>query len=443
MGKYFGTDGFRGRVNRDLTTVHAFEIGRFLGHRFAGGKILIGKDTRRSSYTLEYALAAGLTASGANAHLLHVLPTPAVSYLIRQGKFDGGIMISASHNPFSDNGIKLFDANGEKMGDALIVELEKYIDGHEKCPFAADQAVGIVVDDSATREEYRDRLLSLTVGNCKRLRIGLDTANGSAHRLARDIFAQWGATVFTIGDQPNGENINLACGSTHIEELRQLVLEQRLDVGFAFDGDADRCIAVDAHGQVVDGDAILYVMGRCLQEKNALYRNTVVTTIMSNLGLYKAFDSLGISYEKTAVGDRYVSACMRQNGYTLGGEQSGHIIFGNLADTGDGLLTAIQLTNRICETDLPLHCLTEGYQAYPQLLRNLPLRPHTALASDDCLQARLHCLERELGERGRFLVRPSGTEPVVRVMVEAIDPKLCEMYADQIVAYLQKGGYLL
>lgn len=446
MGKYFGTDGFRGEVNRVLNTEHAFAVGRFLGahlRREQRPRVAVGKDTRRSSYMLEYALAAGLTASGADAHLLHVIPTPGVSYLTKSEHFDCGIMISASHNPYYDNGIKLFDYNGEKMDDRTIELLEDYLSGNEKLEHAFREEIGVVVDDSMARDRYMNHLLSLSDTSLKGLRIGIDAANGSAHRLACEIFRTLGATIFMIHNDPDGCNINRDCGSTHTADLQRLVPEKGLDVGFAFDGDADRCIAVDHTGRLADGDAILYVMARHLKAERQLTGNTVVTTVMSNFGLYRAFDALDIAYECTAVGDRYVHERMRERGYVLGGEQSGHIIFGALAETGDGILTAIQIAELLARTGRTLAQLIEGYRPYPQLLTNLRVTDPEAAVQDPCLADTVSAVGRALADRGRVLVRASGTEPVVRVLLEADNATLCEEYTGDIIKLLTKRGWLL
>lgn len=446
MGKYFGTDGFRGEVNRVLTTEHAWKIGRFLGaHACANGhaRVVIGKDTRRSSYTLEYALVAGLTASGADAYLLHVIPTPGVSYVTRTDGFDCGIMISASHNPYYDNGIKLFGPGGEKMDDATIEALERYLDEEQPLPFATGDCVGVAVDNVAARNRYMGYLISLSTVSYRGLKVGLDCANGSAWSMGKHVFDALGATTYVINNAPNGLNINLDCGSTHIEALQQLVVEKGLDVGFAFDGDADRCLAVDHKGNVVDGDAILYVMGRYMKEKGTLDQNTVVTTVMSNFGLYKAFDSLGINYEKTAVGDKYVYECMAKEGYRLGGEQSGHIIFSKFANTGDGIITALQLMEQICNSDRSLYELTEGFERYPQVLKNVRVTDKALTMQDPQVLDAVHTVETELGDTGRILVRASGTEPMVRVMVEAQSREACERYVDGVIATMKKRGFLL
>ena len=442
MGKYFGTDGFRGRANVELTVEHALSVGRFLGDLCRDG-VLIGMDTRRSSQMLALALAAGAAASGADVILAGVVPTPAISHLVSRGAYGGGAMISASHNAYEDNGIKLFGKNGEKLGEEQIEDLECCLDDARLLPPTAEARTGCICERADERDAYRAHLLSLANGDHSGLRIGLDAANGSAYSLARELFASLGATVLTIGDRPNGENINLHCGSTHIEALQRLVVQNGLDVGFAFDGDSDRCIAVDHSGEVVDGDGILYIMACAMQAQGRLRGQTVVTTVMSNMGLYKALERQGIRYEKTAVGDKYVAERMQKNGYTLGGEQSGHVIFGEYSNTGDGLLTALQLTSRILESKLPLYRLKEGYRPYPQRLRSFPLRSKSALVEDVELWAWLREAEGALGGSGRAVVRPSGTEPLVRVMVEAVDPTRCAALFDRVVEKLLERGHLL
>ena len=375
MGKYFGTDGFRGEANVDLTVEHAFEVGRFIGWYFGKEhkcKVVIGKDTRRSSYMFEYALVAGLTASGADAYLLHVTTTPSVSYVVRTEDFDCGIMISASHNPFYDNGIKLINDKGEKMQEYVIDEIEKYLDEDKKnLPYATKENIGCTVDYAAGRNRYLGYLMSLALCSFRNMRVGLDCANGSAWMIAKNVFDALGAKTYVINNEPDGTNINTNCGSTHIQGLQALVKEKHLDVGFAFDGDADRCLCVDENGDVVDGDAILYICGKYLKNKGELADNTVVTTVMSNFGLYKAFDAAGISYEKTAVGDKYVYECMSENGYRLGGEQSGHIIFSKYAATGDGLITAIKMMEVMVLGKQTLSQLRRGFVSYPQKLTNV------------------------------------------------------------------------
>lgn len=443
MGKYFGTDGFRGEANVDLTALHAYKIGRFLAgyYRQLRGrrcKFIIGKDTRRSSYMLEYALVAGLTSSGGDAYLLHVTTTPSVSYVVRTEDFDAGLMISASHNPFYDNGIKLLNDRGEKMDADTIAVLEDYLDtGSPEPKLAARDEIGRTVDYTAGRNRYMGYLISLAMRSYRGMRVGLDCANGSAWMLAKSIFDALGAKTYAINNEPDGTNINMNCGSTHIEELQNLVRELHLDVGFAFDGDADRCLAVDEQAQVVDGDKILYIYGRYMKERGKLINNTVVTTVMSNLGLYKAFDEFGIDYEKTAVGDRFVYENMLQNGHRLGGEQSGHIIFSKYASTGDGILTAIKLMEVILERKMPLSKLAEPVHTYPQLLQNVRVADKEAALQNPALQELSVQIENELAGDGRVLIRPSGTEPVIRVMVEAATDELCKKYVEQLAAVIK------
>ena len=445
MGKYFGTDGFRGEANRTLTAEHAWRIGRFLGHYFGKehkARIVIGKDPRRSSYTLEYALVAGLTASGADAYILHVLPTPAVSYITRVDRFDCGIMISASHNPYHDNGIKLFDSKGEKMDEETIAALEAFLDSGEELPFATGESIGIAVDHVAGRNRYLGYLISLATVSYRGKRVGLDSANGASFMIAKAVFDALGATTYVINNTPNGVNINKDAGSTHIEQLQSFVKRNALDVGFAFDGDADRCIAVDERGCVVDGDGILYVMANYMKERGLLRNNTVVTTVMSNFGLYKALDALGINYEKTAVGDKYVYECMTQNGYRLGGEQSGHIIFSKVANTGDGLITAIKLMELICNSDKTLHELVEGYVTYPQVLENVRVIDKEKTMEDEAVLKAIAAAKEDLAGTGRILVRASGTEPVVRVMAEAESIEMCRKCVFDIIAVMRRKGLL-
>ena len=443
MGKYFGTDGFRGEANVDLTALHAYKIGRFLAgyYRQEHGrrcKFVLGKDTRRSSYMLEYALAAGLTSCGGDAYLLHVTTTPSVSYVVRTEDFDAGLMISASHNPFYDNGIKLLNSRGEKMDEETIAKLEAYLDGASpEMPLAERDEIGRTVDYSAGRNRYMGYLISLAVRSYRGMKVGLDCANGSAWMLAKSIFDALGAKTYAINNEPDGTNINMNCGSTHIEELQNLVREMQLDVGFAFDGDADRCLAVDEQGNVVDGDKILYIYGRYMKERGKLLNNTVVTTVMSNLGLYKAFDEIGIDYEKTAVGDRFVYENMLQNGHRLGGEQSGHIIFSKYASTGDGILTAIKLMEVILERKEKLSKLAEPVKTYPQLLQNVRVADKEAALQNPALQQLAAQIEQEMAGDGRVLIRPSGTEPVVRVMVEAATDELCRQYVERLVSIIK------
>ena len=443
MGKYFGTDGFRGEANVDLTAMHAYKIGRFLAgyYRQLRGrrcKFVIGKDTRRSSYMLEYALVAGLTSSGGDAYLLHVTTTPSVSYVVRTEDFDAGLMISASHNPFYDNGIKLLNDRGEKMDADTIALLEDYLDTSSPEPkLAARDEIGRTVDYTAGRNRYMGYLISLAMRSYRGMRVGLDCANGSAWMLAKSIFDALGAKTYAINNEPDGTNINMNCGSTHIEELQNLVRELHLDVGFAFDGDADRCLAVDEQAQIVDGDKILYIYGRYMKERGKLINNTVVTTVMSNLGLYKAFDEFGIDYEQTAVGDRFVYENMLQNGHRLGGEQSGHIIFSKYASTGDGILTALKLMEVILERKVPLSKLAEPVHTYPQLLQNVRVTNKETALQNPALQQMTTQIEQQLAGDGRVLIRPSGTEPVIRVMVEAATDELCKQYVEQLAAVIK------
>ena len=445
MGKYFGTDGFRGEANVDLTVEHAFEVGRFIGWYFGKEhkcKVVIGKDTRRSSYMFEYALVAGLTASGADAYLLHVTTTPSVSYVVRTEDFDCGIMISASHNPFYDNGIKLINDKGEKMQEFVIDEIEKYLDEDKKnVPYATKENIGCTVDYAAGRNRYLGYLMSLALCSFRNMRVGLDCANGSAWMIAKNVFDALGAKTYVINNEPDGTNINTNCGSTHIQGLQALVKEKHLDVGFAFDGDADRCLCVDENGDVVDGDAILYICGKYLKNKGELADNTVVTTVMSNFGLYKAFDVAGISYEKTAVGDKYVYECMSENGYRLGGEQSGHIIFSKYATTGDGIITALKMMEVMIAKKMTLSQLAASLQIYPQVLKNIRVYDKTAAQDDTDVKAAVDKVAESLGNDGRILVRESGTEPVVRVMVEAGTHEECEKYVDDVIAVIKEKGY--
>lgn len=448
MGKYFGTDGFRGEANVNLTVEHAYKVGRFLGwfygrnHNDGKAKIVIGKDTRRSSYMFEYSLVAGLTASGADAYLLHVTTTPSVSYVTRTEDFDCGIMISASHNPFYDNGIKLINDKGEKMREDVIGEIEKYLDGEtEELPFATKENIGRTVDYAAGRNRYMGYLMSLAIYSFKGMRVGIDAANGSAWSLAKSIFDALGAKTYVIHAQPDGLNINKDCGSTHIESLCELVKREHLDVGFAFDGDADRCLCVDENGNVVNGDHILYIYGCYMKERGKLADNKVVTTVMSNFGLYKAFDAAGIEYEKTAVGDKYVYDCMQKNGYRLGGEQSGHIIFSKYATTGDGIITAIKMMEVMIAKKKTLSQLAAPVVVYPQVLKNIRVTDKTEAQNDSDVRAAVETAAGSLGENGRILVRESGTEPVVRVMVEADSVDTCERLVDEVIDVIRKKGY--
>lgn len=443
--KYFGTDGFRGEANVDLNVEHAYKVGRFLGWYYGQehkARIIIGKDTRRSSYMFEDALSSGLTASGADVYLLHVTPTPSVSYVVRTEQFDCGIMISASHNPYYDNGLKVINGNGHKLEAEIEEKIEAYIDGEtEEIPYATKDAIGCTVDYAVGRHRYIGYLMSLATRSFKNIRVGLDCANGSSYSVAKGVFDALGAKTFAIGMEPDGTNINRDCGSTHIEKLQKYVKENDLDVGFAYDGDADRCLAVDDKGEVIDGDAILYLCGCYLKEKGELNNNTIVTTIMSNLGLYKALDRKGIHYEKTAVGDKYVNANMTEFGHSLGGEQSGHIIFSKYAVTGDGVLTSLMLMEVMLEKKTKLSELRKDLKVYPQVLKNVRVADKPAARNDADVIAATKKVEEALGNDGRILIRESGTEPVIRVMVEADTEKLCNQYVDEVVDVLYKKGH--
>ena len=448
MGKYFGTDGFRGEANKVLTVEHAYKVGRYLGWYFGRNKdhaqVVIGKDTRRSSYMLEYALVAGLTASGADVSLMHVTTTPSVAYITRTDGFDCGIMISASHNPYYDNGIKVLDANGHKM-DAKVEDLiEKYIDGEvDEIPFATKDGIGCATDYSVGRNRYLGYLMSIPTRAFKNIRVGLDCANGASSNLAKSVFDALGAKTYVINAEPDGTNINMNCGSTHIEVLQKFVMEKGLDVGFAYDGDADRCIAVDDEGHIVDGDLIMYVCGKYMHENGKLNNDTVVTTVMSNFGLYLALDKAGIRYEKTAVGDKYVYENMMQNGHSIGGEQSGHIIFSQLATTGDGILTSLKIMEVMLEKKTKLSELIKPVTIYPQLLVNVKVQDKTAAEQDEDVQAAVKAVEEALGNTGRILVRESGTEPLLRVMVEAETDEICHKYVYQVVDVLKAKGHAI
>ena len=444
MGKYFGTDGFRGEANVVLTVEHAFKVGRYLGWYFGQehkARIVIGKDTRRSCYMFEYAFVAGLTASGADAYLLHVTTTPSVSYVVRTEDFDCGLMISASHNPYYDNGIKVINSEGHKMEAEVEAKIEAYIDGEiDEIPLATKENIGRTVDYAAGRNRYIGHLISLATRSFKDMRVGLDCANGSASSVAKSVFDALGAKTYVINNEPNGVNINTNCGSTHIEVLQEYVKEKHLDVGFAYDGDADRCIAVDENGNVVDGDRIIYVCGKYLMEQGKLKDNTVVTTIMSNLGLYKACDKIGMKYEQTAVGDKYVYENMLKNGYVLGGEQSGHIIFSKHARTGDGILTSLMVMEAIIEKKQTLGTLADEVKIFPQLLKNVRVKDKKTALDNATVQAAVEKTAEELGTDGRILVRESGTEPVIRVMVEAASDEICEKYVDSVVKVIESEG---
>ncbi|MCP1103551.1 phosphoglucosamine mutase [Aequitasia blattaphilus] len=441
MGRYFGTDGFRGEVNEILRVEHAFKIGRFLGWYYGKekkAKIVIGKDTRRSSYMFEDALASGITASGADAYLLHVTTTPSVSYTTRTEDFDCGIMISASHNPYYDNGIKIISGKGHKIEAEVESQIEDYIDGLiGELPLAKREKIGRTVDYIAGRNRYIGYLISLITHSFKGMKIGLDCSNGSAFTIAKSVFDSVGAKTYVINDEPNGLNINENAGSTNIEILQKFVKENNLDVGFAYDGDADRCIAVDETGEVVDGDLILYVCGKYLKEEGRLNDDMVVTTIMSNIGLYKAFDKAGLKYEQTAVGDKYVYECMVNNNYSLGGEQSGHIIFSKYATTGDGILTSLMVMEVIKSRKKTLNELHKEVKIFPQLLKNVRVADKKEALEDPKVQEAIASVIKALGDDGRILVRESGTEPVIRVMVEAQSHEICEKYVDQVAKLLK------
>ncbi len=442
MGKYFGTDGFRGEANVNLTVEHAFKVGRFLGWYYGRNhkaQIVIGKDTRRSSYMFEYSLVAGLTASGADAYLLHVTTTPSVSYVVRTEGFDCGIMISASHNQFYDNGIKVINGMGYKLEAEVEAKIEAYLDGEvEELPLATGGDIGRTIDFVAGRNRYIGYLISLATRSFKNMKIGLDCANGSASAIAKSVFDALGARTYVISNEPNGTNINKDCGSTHIQILQKYVRDNGLNVGFAYDGDADRCIAVDENGNVVNGDLILYVCGKYLKEEGRLNNNTIVTTVMSNLGLYKACDKAGISYEKTAVGDKYVYENMMNNGHCLGGEQSGHIIFSKHATTGDGILTSLMVMEAMLECKQSLAALTSEVRIYPQLLKNVRVADKKTARENPTVIKAVEAVAEALGDEGRILVRESGTEPVIRIMVEALDDTLCKKYVEQVEDVMKK-----
>lgn len=443
MGKYFGTDGFRGNANVTLTVEHAYKVGRYIGYYFGKdkeyAKVVIGKDTRRSSYMFEYALVAGLTASGAHVSLMHVTTTPSVAYITRTDDFDCGIMISASHNPYYDNGIKLINSKGYKMEKEVEDLIEKYIDGNiEELPYATMEKVGIATDYSMGRNRYIGYLMSIPTRAFKNYKIGLDCANGASSGIAKSVFDALGAKTYVINNEPNGININNNCGSTHIEGLQKLVIDNKLDIGFAYDGDADRCLAVDSKGNVIDGDLIIYLCGKYLKDKGQLDGNKVVTTIMSNIGLYKALDEIGIGYEKTQVGDKYVNENMVTNGYVLGGEQSGHIIFSKYATTGDGILTSLKIMETIIESKKTIDELLLPIKIYPQVLKNVSVTDKQKVLNDMNVKNKINEIENKLGNDGRVLVRPSGTEMIIRVMVEAKTEEECENYVNQITDEITK-----
>ena len=461
MGKYFGTDGFRGEANVNLTAEHAYQIGRFLGWYYGElkkqkqldepAKIVIGKDTRRSSYMFEYSLVSGLTASGADAYLLHVTTTPSVAYVARTDDFDCGIMISASHNPYYDNGIKLINSNGEKMDEETILLVEDYIDGKlrlfgqewKELPYAHKDAIGCTVDYVAGRNRYMGYLISLGVYSFKGMKVGLDCANGSSSAIAKSVFEALQAKTYVINNQPDGTNINTNCGSTHIEVLQKYVIDNGLDIRFAYDGDADRCIAVDHRGNIIDGDKIMYVCGKYLKEQGKLNGNTVVTTVMSNMGLYKALEREGMRYEQTAVGDKYVAENMMANNYSIGGEQSGHIIFSRYAATGDGILTSLMVMEACVDKKSTLCDLAKEMKVYPQVLRNVRVADKKTARENPKVVEAVEAAGKALGDSGRILVRESGTEPLIRVMVEAETDELCHQYVDSVVEVMEAEGLIV
>ena len=458
--RYFGTDGFRGEANVDLTSLQAYKIGRFLGWYFSSPlsgcnepnyrpRIVIGKDTRRSSYMLEYSIVAGITASGADAYMLHVTTTPSVSYVIRQDEFDCGIMITASHNPFYDNGIKVINRYGEKLDDETTALIEAYLDANMKAlgvsgddlPLASRSKIGCIVDYVSGRNRYLGYLITLASNSYRKLRIGLDCANGASWMIAKSVFSALGAQTYVIGAEPDGLNVNQNCGSTHIENLCKLVREKHLDMGFAFDGDADRCIAVDGNGNVVDGDAIMYILAKHLKNRDMLNDNTIVATVMSNSGLIASLKAIGINCVQTNVGDRFVYECMQKNGYSLGGEQSGHIILKKYATTGDGILTAIMLTEAVCDSKLTLGELAEPVELYPQKMKSMGVKDKAAVFQDEAVLAAKAEIEKQIDGNGRILLRQSGTEPVIRIMVEAESEALCDKYVDMMAKVMVERGH--
>ncbi len=459
MSKYFGTDGFRGEAGINLTADHAYKVGRFLGWYYgelkrqnndsSPARIVIGKDTRRSSYMFEYSLVGGLVASGADAYLLHVTTTPSVAYIARMDEFDCGIMISASHNPFYDNGIKLINSHGEKMDEETINLVEDYLDGKlnlfgkswDELPFASRDHIGCTVDYVSGRNRYVGYLISLGIYSFKGVKVALDCANGSSWNVAKAVFDALGAKTLVINAEPNGTNINNNAGSTHIGGLQKFVVENQCDVGFAYDGDADRCLCVDEKGNVITGDHILYIYGRYMKERGKLVNNTVVTTVMSNFGLYKAFDECGIGYAKTAVGDKYVYEYMTKNGCRIGGEQSGHIIFSKYASTGDGILTSLKMMEVMLAWKKKMSELSEGFTVYPQVLKNIRVNNKAEAQNDNDVQASVKTVAEKLGDSGRILVRESGTEPVIRVMVEAESEETCQKYVDEVIAVIKAKGH--
>ena len=444
--KYFGTDGFRGEANQDLTLYHAIKIGRFLGYYFnkeknGNGKIVIGKDTRRSSYMFEDALSAGITSSGSDAYLLHVTTTPSVSYVVRSEDFDCGVMITASHNPYHDNGIKIINSDGEKMDDEFLQKLEEYIDADIKdIDLKIGEEIGRTHDFVGGRNRYTAFLIQTVSKSFKGKKVGLDCANGAASSIVKSVYDALGAETCVINNNPDGFNINVDCGSTHIEVLQKYVKENKLDCGFAYDGDADRCIAVDENGEVVDGDAILYICGKHMKEEGYLESNTIVTTIMSNIGLYKALDKIGINYSKTKVGDKYVHIEMSENGYELGGEQSGHIIFSKYANTGDGILTSLRLMEAMIDNKTSLSELRRDLKIYPQVLKNVRVNDKKAVLNDESIKNIIEKESKSLKDTGRILVRESGTEPLIRVMAEAETEEIADKKVNNIVEAIEKSG---
>ena len=447
MGKYFGTDGFRGEANKDLTFEHAMQIGRFLGWYYGANmgkkaKVVIGKDTRRSSYMFEYALCTGLMASGADAYIMHVTTTPSVAYITRIDDFDCGIMISASHNPYYDNGIKLLHSKGEKMEEETLLKVEDYIDGKIEIPVAEREEIGRTVDYVSGRNRYIGYLISMSKYSFKGIKVGLDVANGAAWQIAKGVFDALGAKTYVINDNPDGYNINTGCGSTHIEGLQKFVVENGLDIGFAYDGDADRCLAVDEKGNLVSGDHIIYMYGCYMKERGKLLNNKVVVTIMSNFGFFKALDKVGIEYDKTKVGDKYVYENMMNTGNRLGGEDSGHIIFSKYATTGDGILTSLKVMEVMLAKEKPLSELAAPMVKYPQVLKNVRVKSKPAAKNDPDVQKEVETVAESLGENGRILLRESGTEPVIRVMVEADTDEECEKYVDQVIDVIRSKGHV-
>lgn len=447
MGKYFGTDGVRGVANKELTPELAFKLGRFGGYVLTketkNPKIVIGRDTRISGHMLEGALVAGLLSIGAEVMRLGVISTPGVAYLTKALGANAGVMISASHNPVEDNGIKFFGSNGFKLLDEQEEEIENLLIKSEtesdSLPRPKGADIGQVNDYFEGGQKYLAFLKQTIQDDLSGLHVAIDCAHGSATPLAAQLFADLDVDqITTMGASPNGVNINDNVGSTHPEALAELVVEKGAHIGLAFDGDADRLIAVDEKGNIVDGDQIMYICANYLKEKGRLKHNTLVTTVMSNLGLYKALEEKGINTRQTAVGDRYVMEEMRKGDYNLGGEQSGHIIFLDYATTGDGLLTAVQLCHILKETNKPLSELASEMEKFPQKLVNIPVEDKHAVKDNEVVQKEIEAVEKEMDGEGRVLVRPSGTEPLVRVMVEAPTEELCEAYVNRIAEVIKK-----